>query len=181
MAQVSADEFLVEKARRGDQDAFSLLYESYRDRVFGFLYRLSGSTDLAEVMTHDCFLRFVKESEQTRTDRKIPLRLRLYSTARKLGMEYLLNSDHQFSQRVEKGDGDAIRNETETLEAKVQNAVLSLPFSEREVLILGEYEGFALNEIADVLQTDDRTVSDKLRTARRRLSEMLASYLPSRQ
>ena len=54
-----SDELLLERAEGGDQAAFVQLYERYRNPVFRFAYRLLGSVELAEDVTHDCFLSLI--------------------------------------------------------------------------------------------------------------------------
>ena len=52
---------LLQAAVCGDEAAFRLLYERHREVVFRFAYRLLQSIELAEEMTHDCFLSLIKK------------------------------------------------------------------------------------------------------------------------
>jgi RNA polymerase sigma-70 factor, ECF subfamily len=70
--------------------------------------------------------------------------------------------------------------ETE-LSDKVREAVQSLPPLQREALILFEYEGLALSEIAAVVGADVGTVKSRLYRARERLRNALHQYLNSNQ
>ena len=67
----------------------------------------------------------------------------------------------------------------EELAAKVQEAVSSLPPLQREALVLFEYEGLPLSEIANVVGTDVGAVKSRLHRARERLRNSLAQYLNS--
>jgi hypothetical protein len=73
------DEVLVERARGGDQPAFLLLYERYRDEIFRFLYLLSGSIKVAEEVAHDCFFSLIKEFGEVQADTSASLLTQLYS------------------------------------------------------------------------------------------------------
>jgi RNA polymerase sigma-70 factor (ECF subfamily) len=53
------DELLKQACRR-DAGALSKLVELYTPRVFGLLYRLTGSRDAAEDLLQDTFLRVVR-------------------------------------------------------------------------------------------------------------------------
>jgi RNA polymerase sigma-70 factor (ECF subfamily) len=64
------------------------------------------------------------------------------------------------------------------LEDVVRQAVLALPESQREVLILAHYEQLALSEIAGILEIDLGAVKSRLQRARASLREMLAEYAP---
>jgi RNA polymerase sigma-70 factor (ECF subfamily) len=63
------------------------------------------------------------------------------------------------------------------LAVKVQQAVSSLPPLQKEALVLFEYEGLALNEIAAMIGTDVGAVKSRLYRARERLRSVLRPYL----
>lgn len=63
------------------------------------------------------------------------------------------------------------------LALKVQEAVFSLPPMQREALVLFEYEGMTLGEIADLVGTDVGAVKSRLHRARERLRNVLRPYL----
>jgi RNA polymerase sigma-70 factor (ECF subfamily) len=54
------DRSLAERASRGEIDAFGLLYRRYVDRIYGFVYRRSGSPDVAEEVTASTFERALR-------------------------------------------------------------------------------------------------------------------------
>ena len=65
----------------------------------------------------------------------------------------------------------------EELAQKVKEAVLSLPPLQREALVLFEYEGLSLNDVASVVGTDVGAVKARLHRARQRLRSRLSNYL----
>lgn len=48
MASLLPDQELLAAAARGDRAAFSQLYQRYRNRVYGFAYRMLGAQEVAE-------------------------------------------------------------------------------------------------------------------------------------
>ena len=62
------DERLLERAGSGGEKAFALLYERHRQLVFSFAYRLLPSREIAEEVTHDCFLSLFKEPRRFKAD-----------------------------------------------------------------------------------------------------------------
>ena len=60
---------------------------------------------------------------------------------------------------------------------RVQKAVSSLPPLQREALVLVEYEGLRLSEIADMVGTDVGAVKSRLYRAREGLRTILRPYL----
>lgn len=59
--------------------------------------------------------------------------------------------------------------------ARRLHAVLAeLPAEKRAVVVLAEFEGMEMKEIAEIVGTNDRTVRSRLRDARKKLCELLA-------
>jgi len=54
---------LVELAQRGDAEAFGLLYERYVDLVYRYIYVRVGTTQLAEDLTSETFLRALRRMD----------------------------------------------------------------------------------------------------------------------
>jgi RNA polymerase sigma-70 factor, ECF subfamily len=138
---------------------------------------------MAEDLTHDCFLSLIRKPENFSPDRA-SLRTYLFSAARnlwlkqlrKLGRESALDSlaeDHFIA--VSKGPLSGLLDDE--LSLKVKEAVTSLPPLQREALILFEYEGLALSEIASMVGADIGAVKARLYRARERLRDALGPYL----
>jgi RNA polymerase sigma-70 factor (ECF subfamily) len=178
---------LLEKAGSGDQGAFLELYETHRLPVFRFAYRLLGSAELAEDVTHDCFLSLIRKPENFVASRG-SLRTYLYAAARNLAMKHFRSAGRETTLDDLGEEQDSIvpvREEPlhQLLEAelseKVREAVQRLPALQREALVLFEYEGLSLSEIAAVVGADVGTVKSRLYRARERLKSALHHYLNS--
>ena len=61
----------------------------------------------------------------------------------------------------------------------VGHAVMQLPDTQREVLILAHYEQMPLGEIAQVMDLELGAVKSRLQRARASLKETLAAYAPT--
>jgi RNA polymerase sigma-70 factor (ECF subfamily) len=177
------DELLLARAGAGDPAAFMQVYERHRAAIFRFSYRLSGSVEAAEDITHDCFLSLIKKPDNFQPDRA-SLRTYLFSAARNLWLKQLRNSGRETAMDELGDDGFvALGREPlrrlldDELSVKVQEAVSSLPPLQREALVLFEYEGLALSEIASMIGTDVGAVKSRLFRARERLRNALGPYL----
>src|SRR5438552_1731444 len=51
------EDLLVDRARRGDADAYGQLYELHLDRIFRYVYYRVGSSNEAEDLTEHVFLK----------------------------------------------------------------------------------------------------------------------------
>jgi len=174
---------LLGRAGSGDPAAFIQLYERHRDAIFRFSYRLSGSVEGAEDITHDCFLSLMKKPGNFQPDRA-SLRTYLFSAARNLWLKQLRNSgresamdefeEQQFISLDPEPLGRLLDDE---LAVKVREAVSNLPPLQREALVLFEYEGLALSEIAVMIGTDVGAVKSRLHRAREGIRNILRPYL----
>jgi RNA polymerase sigma-70 factor (ECF subfamily) len=177
---------LLDRAGHGDQSAFLELYERHREPIFRFAYRLLGSVDLAEDVTHDCFLSLIKKSENfdparanLRTYLFAAVRNQALKHFRKIGREEGLdNADLVSAPAREEPLRQLLDHE---LSEKVREAVANLPPLQREALVLFEFEGLTLNEVADVVGADVGAVKARLYRARERLKTTLKHYLNTNQ
>lgn len=187
MPERITDELLLQKAGEGDQAAFLELYDRYRQPIFRFAYRLLGSVEIAEDVTHDCFLGLIRKPENFRPDRA-SLKTYLYAAARNLALKHFRNVGREadMDEVTEEPKEPARRGPLrrlldEELAAQVREAVFSLPPLQREALVLFEYEGMSMNEIAEIAGTDVGAVKARLYRAREGLKRSLRPYVDSNQ
>jgi len=181
------DELLLEKAGDGDQAAFLELYGRYRDPIFRFSYRLLGSVEIAEDVTHDCFLSLIRKPENFRPERA-SLKTYLYAAARNLALKHFRNQGRETGMdevseepKESPNRGPLRRLLDEELATQVRKAILSLSPLQREALILFEYEGLSLSEVAEIEGTDVGAVKARLYRAREGLRRILSPYLKDNQ
>ena len=114
------------------------------------------------------------------------MRTYLYAAARNLSLKYFRSSgregslDELTAEPVGPvGQQPLHRLLDEELSQKVKEAVTSLPPLQREALVLFEYEGLPLSEIAEVVGSDVGAVKARLHRAREGLRTTLRPYLNS--
>src|SRR5205807_4322002 len=54
-----------------EADAFTFVYERHKTQIYNYLYRLSGSAELADDLTHDTFLSAYESLPKLRPDSNI--------------------------------------------------------------------------------------------------------------
>ncbi|HEY6216132.1 MAG TPA: RNA polymerase sigma factor [Pyrinomonadaceae bacterium] len=187
MPERTTDELLLKHAGEGEQAAFLELYERYRDPIFRFAYRLLGSVEVAEDVTHDCFLSLIRKPGNFRPE-LASLKTYLYAAARNLALKHFRDQgretglDEVSEEPKESSRRGPLRKVLdEELATQVREAILSLPPLQREAVILFEYEGLSLNEVAAVAGTDAGAIKARLYRAREGLRRMLRPYLEGNQ
>jgi RNA polymerase sigma-70 factor, ECF subfamily len=146
---------------------------------------LLGSVELAEDVTHDCFLSLIRKPENFRPERA-SLKTYLYAAARNLALKHFRNQGREagmdeLTQEPQESSrrGPLRRLLDEELADHVREAVFSLPPLQREALILFEYEGLSMNEVAEIAGTDAGAIKARLYRAREGLRRSLKPYLDS--
>ena len=180
MTDTTTDERLLEKAAHGETAAFQILYERYRDPIFRFAYRLLGSVEAAEDVTHDCFLSLIKEPGRFDSSRA-SLRTYIYAAARNLAAKrYNSFARETGIEGLDEEPADGREPMAQMLDNElsevVQRAIASLPSLQREALVLFEYDELSLAEIAAIVGADANTVKARLFRAREKLRAGLDRY-----
>jgi RNA polymerase sigma-70 factor (ECF subfamily) len=155
------------------EDEFRAAFLQHKDAIYRFAWRMAGSAAVAEDVAQDCFLALVRDPGRFESGRGT-LRAFLFGIARNRILERWraerrwdsLDDDVFAVEPVDPG-----RRETSEI---VAGAVRSLPPLQREVLVLAEYEGLALGEIALAVGSETGTVKSRLHRARENLRRMLA-------
>jgi RNA polymerase sigma-70 factor, ECF subfamily len=187
MANSLADQELLAAAARGDQAAFSQLYQRYRNRVYGFAYRMLGTQESAEDVTHEAFLLLIRQPERYQAERGSLLTF-LCAVARNHIYQHLRRQERYAPERVETSDeyeeagarysfdplSDLLERE---LAEQVEAALAELPVTQREAVTLREYQELSYEEIASVVGADTNVVKARLYRARQALAKRLAPYL----
>ena len=187
MASSLADQELLAAAARGDQAAFSQLYQRYRNRVYGFAYRMLGTQEIAEDVTHEAFLLLIRQPERYQAARGSLLTF-LCAVARNHIFQHLRHQERHAPEPVETSgecDEAGARHSFDPLSdllerelaAQVEEALAKLPVAQREVVVLREYQELSYEEIAEVIGADTNVVKARLYRARQALAKRLAPYL----
>lgn len=170
------------------------LYERHHALMFRFARRLLNSAQTAEDVVHDCFIDLVRAppADKSRADFNASrgslanyllgmVRHRALKTFRRTSRECELDEEASELRRAPSSDEPLDRLLESELGEVVRSAVAELPPLQREALILFEYEGLSLAEIAEVVGADAGAVKARLFRARRSLRETLAPYLSPRR
>ena len=167
---------IVHQCLSGNTEAFSLLVEKYKARIFALVYAKVGGFEDAEDIAQDVFIESYRRlSTLRRWDNFFPW---LYSIA----SNQCKNFHRTRSRRIEtvpfdehtdnhKADMDAhtekLRNE------QIHEALDSLSEIHRQVLVLRYMAGMRSKEIAQALRVSPNTVNQRLMRARTQLKAVL--------
>jgi RNA polymerase sigma-70 factor, ECF subfamily len=159
---------------------FQAVFDEHKDAVYRFAWRMSGAPAAAEDITQDVFVGLLKHPDRFDPARGT-LRAFLLGIARNLALKHW-RTEHRF-EPLDEDDAIVaapIDVERGVVGEIVGRAVRALVPLQREVVVLAEYEGLTLAEIARAVDADVGTVKSRLHRGRENLRRMLAP-LRSRQ
>lgn len=169
------DEALMLEFQRGSREAFEDLYSRYSGPLYGFFRRRLDSPQRAEDLTQEVFLGVIRGA--ARYEPRALVRTYFYGIALKL-----LAAERR-KQRNESPSLDAAAEPsaagTQESGVWVREGMAKLDPSEREILMLREYEQLSYAEIADLLRLPVNTVRSRLFRARIALKNHLAPNRPT--
>lgn len=170
---------LVKRAQNGDREAFSHLYESYCDRIYTYLRAMIGSTDEAQDMAQETFLKAWMHLHALSEPSKF--RVWLYRIAHNIVLDFFrqrrsrsiaLPMDHdpesvQFASMSSPGPEEQVEK---TL--IVWLALEQLPSKQRDCLLL-RVQGFSPQESADLLGAKPSSVRAYIASGRKQLRKVM--------
>jgi len=166
---MNSDDHLVLEFQQGSREAFTELFERYRDPLFGFFRRRLDHPSRAEELTQECFLALLRNV--SRYEPRAGFRSYLYGIAIKM-----LWAERRKAQRDAPTNGtapDPATHENPYAALWVRTALGRLEQTDREILMLCEYEQLSYAEIAGLLRLPLNTVRSRLFRARLALKEQL--------
>ena len=172
-----SDEQLMAAFARGSTDAFDALFLRYRQPLFGFFRRRIADPAQAEELTQEAFLAVIRAS--TRYVPGALFRTYLYA----IGLKILRAHRRKTAFRAMfLGTQDvhcepAGQSQLEA-ELSLRQAVGKLDGTDREVLMLREFEELSYAEIAELLRLPVNTVRSRLFRARMALRGLLSAPAP---
>lgn len=181
------EEKLIKRAQEGDVSAFEALVEEHQQRIFNLAYRMAGNPDDASDMSQEALIKIFRNIGKFKGESKFSTWIYRVATNTcldemkklKRRQTYSLDSEIEMDEggvKVEVEDtGPTPETSAETRELKgaINEAIAQLSEEHRQVIILRDINGFAYEEIAQVLSCSLGTVKSRVSRARKQLQKIL--------
>ncbi|MGH9971846.1 MAG: RNA polymerase sigma factor [Pyrinomonadaceae bacterium] len=180
MSEPIIDEPVIKACQQGDREAFRLLFEAYKDRVFSVaVYSFGGDQAIASDITQQIFLKLMTSISQFRGDSQFTTWLH----------RLVVNAciDEQRRRKRFQGFGETLPMESNKerkppeqlyermeLADSVKAAISELKPKFRMPVLLKYVEGLSYEEIANVLGCSKGTVASRLNRGHKELARRLA-------
>jgi RNA polymerase sigma-70 factor (ECF subfamily) len=170
----------LQKARKGDEEAFSRIVEAYQRPVYNLCYRMLGNRTMAEDAAQETFLRAFKGLR--RYDPKRPFITWLLSIAshhcidrlRRRKMRLVpLEELHKAPQIADAAPGPENALAKAEQEQELRQSMLQLASKDRAAIVLHYWHGLSYAEVAETLSLTVSAVKSRMHRARRELAEQM--------
>jgi RNA polymerase sigma-70 factor (ECF subfamily) len=170
----SSDDELIRRVTQGDKQAFMVLYERYRERLFTYCCRMIGDRDIAKDALQDAFVKAFQNASMYREGTNVSAWL--FRLTRNVCIDMLrARREHESIDNFQPVDHEP------TPDVKLQEVLTEeierLPEIYREAVVLRDVQGHSYQEIAEITGTAISTVKFRIFKARDILRQRLTVYL----
>jgi RNA polymerase sigma-70 factor (ECF subfamily) len=180
MEPQTIDAHVIEACRQGDREAFRLLFEAYKDRVFSIaVYSFRGDETVASDVTQQVFLKLMTAMAQFRGDAEFTTWLyRMVVNAcideQRRRRRFLPFGESITMSRTEDRRPQEKHYARLEIASAVRGAICELKPRFRLPILLKYIEGLSYEEIAQVLGCSKGTVASRLNRGHKALAKRLA-------
>lgn len=177
-AEKQTDEALMRAYASGEDRAFAELYSRYQSKLFGFFHRrlAEGRTSLASDLFQKTWLKLHQARDRFDPAQKFStwvFTIAMNCLRDELGSAYARIETADLESAPEAQDqGDVEKRFIQKEDIRqTERAIAKLPASQREALLLSEWEGLSAREIGEVLKVSEGAVRQLIFRARDRLKK----------
>jgi RNA polymerase sigma-70 factor (ECF subfamily) len=172
----------IERAKQGDAEAFEVLYNLHKRRVYSLCLRMTANAAEAEDLTQEAFMQLFRKIATFRGESAFSTWLHRMAVnvvlmqLRKKGLAVVpLEDDIETEEETPKKDFGAqdLALEGSIDRLRLQNAIGKLPPGYRSIFVLHDVEGYEHNEIAEIVGCSIGNSKSQLHKARMKLRELL--------
>ena len=178
------DEQLISCFQKGDEDAYVLIVERYKDKLLNFVYRYLGSYDDSEDIVQEALIKVYINKHLYREIAKFStwiytIAINLARTKLAKNKKYntlSLSNVHESDDDFDIPDTAFLpdTNADSKIQSKfIQDALNQLPENYRKLIVLRDIHDFSYEEIADMEGLPMGTVKSRINRGREKLQELL--------
>jgi len=173
-ADSESDEILMLRFVEGDRGAFEILFQRYRDPVYGYLARIVGRAT-AEDLVQLSFLSVVRA--RGRFDRAARFKPWLYAIATNAARDHLRRG--RLEQLTSLGESAGAEEAVDPpnidpgRETAIQRALMQLPENQRLAIVMHRFQNLSFAEIAEALDLSESAVKVRAHRGYEKLRELL--------
>jgi RNA polymerase sigma-70 factor (ECF subfamily) len=197
-ARDARDRRLVRRLKQGDERAFQELVHTYKDRIFGLVFRMIGNREEAEDIAQEVFISVHRGIANYRGEGRFYTWLyRIASNTCKNRIKYLGGRNWHRAEDIDETPAAHTQGEAggpvvslqsvvpgpeatvvgDRLERAIQEQIAQLEPEHRLLIVLRDIQGLSYAEIIKITGLQEGTVKSRLHRARLALKTRLEPYM----
>jgi RNA polymerase sigma-70 factor (ECF subfamily) len=178
---------LINRAKKGDIEAFEQLIEGCQKKVFNIAFRMLGNYDDASELAQEVFLKAYKSIKNFKGDSLFntwiykvttnacldEIRKRKNKKVVSLDEDVEIGGNEIKRQIKDDSPGPELAAEDNELKRAVKDSINMLSEEYRTVIVLRDIQGFSYEEIANIIKCPEGTVKSRINRARQALKKIL--------
>ncbi|HKB98559.1 MAG TPA: sigma-70 family RNA polymerase sigma factor [Terriglobales bacterium] len=184
----NSERSLVQRAQRGDEQAFATLFQLHKKRVYSVCLQMTKDVADAEDLTQEAFMQVFRSINSFRGDsafstwlyrvavNTVLMKLRRRKSPPVLSLDEPVSSDSPSLKREVGKDDLNLSGAIDRI--ALRRAIEELPGGCRQIFDLHEVEGYQHHEIAELLQCSIGNSKSQLHKAKMKMRDLL---LPTRR
>jgi RNA polymerase sigma-70 factor (family 1) len=173
---------LLEQVANGDEKAFRLLFDTYRNRLFFYTLQITSSREMAEDVVQDTFLKiWLRKDQLSRIDHFNAYIFKMAQNGVLSGLRRKAIEEAILEGKMEAGTPEPDIDQKlhfKQVKGVLQLAVDNLPPQQRSVYLLRREEDRQIREIARLMGISEVTVKRHLTQAQKTLRQALLDAFP---
>lgn len=185
--ELMSDEELMKQFCGGNTDAFQVLFDKYKNRIFSFIYAMyEHNISKAEDCLQETFIRAIKHRDSFNPTMRFSTWL--FAIAKNYCLNELRNNkrnlyqlDHNIADKENSdfSSAEQILGQKE-LETLILQALSELPDTLRSVFIMREINQLPYAEIAEISNLKESNIRIQLFRAKQKLQKIITPYLENK-
>lgn len=173
---------LLAKVAAGNEAAFRLLFDAYRNRLYFYIFRLTLSKEVAEDILQDTFLKiWLNRDNLNQVEHFNAYLFKVGQNAVLTGMRRKAVEASIINNKQEQNTQQLIPDQQlhfKQVKATLQEAIEALPPQQKKVFLLRREEGRRIDEIANLMNISGLTVKKHLTAAQKTIRQVLETSFP---
>jgi len=172
------DHELISKIKKGDNQAFKLLFEKYYPGLYNFGMSILHDEDEVRNLIQDIFLQLWEKKKKLDVG---SVKSYLFSTLNNKSLNIIrhLKIVHSYQKDLGRGD-ELVVKESDAhnpfIREAIDKAIKQLPTKAHKCFVLTQVEGKSIKETAKILDISDKTVENQLSRSRKTLRKKLKRF-----
>ena len=179
------DEQLIAEFQSGNQSAYEILYNKYKNRIYNFVYRYVNDVDTAQDIAHDTFLKLYTHKDTYREIAKFSTwlytialnlaktELRKKARRKTYSESELSTEDREFAISSDKNVVNDKASDSLEINTIINSCLMQLSDEFKTMIIFRDIQELSYDVISNIMELPIGTVKSRINRGRIKLNKLL--------